>query len=242
MLITLQSPTNLLFPLSNIFSEAQFISIIDLFRDDFADKGVKVVLCKRKSDNGRYRWLEFIDVNSLGGSYVPPYDVSNFSGQIIKTVYKKLQFPNGVAVEELKEWKGRKKLKEKVPIYVSKMMEKHDLTKEYDQMIDHVIEAGVSSNWKNWKIDNLIQVLDVYKPIFSAKGVDIFICSKEEYISHGQYGGHMEYFLWIEYVDRSEQPNYYPQRSADLKKNECIILWLMQNKSLSLFIPYIYRR
>ena len=90
-------------------------------------------------------------------------------------------------MEELKEWKGRKKLKEKVPIYVSKMMEKHDLTKEYDQMIDHVIEAGVSSNWKNWKIGNLIQVLDVYKPIFTAKGVDIFICKTHNFEKYCTY-------------------------------------------------------
>lgn len=181
------------------------------------------MLCKRKSQNGTYRWLEFIDIDTLKGKYVPQFDVSNLSGQVIKTAYTKLQFPNGVAVEELKEWKGRKRLKEKVPIYVLKMMECHNLTMEYEQMIDHVIEAGVSSNCKNWKIDKLKAVLEVYKPMFHEKGVDIFVCQKDEYISHGQYGGHMEHFRWIEYVDRSEQPNYYPQRSADVKK-ECIIL------------------
>ena len=84
----------------------------------FIDKGVKVCLCKRSSGKGTYRWLEFIDVEALEEPYVPQYDVSNLSGQVIETCYTKLQFPNGVAVEELKSWKGRKVLKEKIPIHI----------------------------------------------------------------------------------------------------------------------------
>ena len=86
------------------WQDAQFISILDQFRDDFTAKGVKICFCKRKSGSkvGSYRWLEFIDVEALEQPYAPQFDVSNFSGQVIKTVYKKLQFPNGVAVEELK--------------------------------------------------------------------------------------------------------------------------------------------
>ena len=84
--------------------DQQFISIVDQFRDDFTAKGIKIAFCKRKSGSkvGSYRWLEFIDVEALDEPYAPQFDVSNFSGQIIKTVYMKLQFPNGVAVEELK--------------------------------------------------------------------------------------------------------------------------------------------
>ena len=67
----------------NVHFQTHNISILDQFRDDFADKDLKVVLCKRKSQNGRYQWLEFIDVNTLGSSYVLQFDVSNFSGQII---------------------------------------------------------------------------------------------------------------------------------------------------------------
>ena len=39
----------------------------------------------------------------------------------------------------------------------------------------------------------------------------IFFARREEYVSHGQYGGHHEYFRWIEFVDREEQPSYHPQ-------------------------------
>ena len=204
--------------------DAQFISVLDLFQDDFIDKGVKVALCKRKSGKGTYRWLEFVDVEALEEPYVPQYDVSNLSGQTIKTVYSKLEFPNGVAVEELKQWKGRKKLKEKIPIHLEKLLEKHDLVAEYNQMIDHVIEAGVSSNWKNWQTEKLKPILEEYKPMFAAKGVDIFISYKQEYVSHGQYGGHTEYFRWIEYVDRAEQPSYQPQRDAEVKDEQCCIM------------------
>eukprot|EP00579_Thalassiosira_antarctica_P032984 CAMPEP_0201996062 /NCGR_PEP_ID=MMETSP0905-20130828/3309_1 /ASSEMBLY_ACC=CAM_ASM_000554 /TAXON_ID=420261 /ORGANISM="Thalassiosira antarctica, Strain CCMP982" /LENGTH=317 /DNA_ID=CAMNT_0048551299 /DNA_START=26 /DNA_END=979 /DNA_ORIENTATION=+ len=207
------------------WKDQQFISVLDQFRDDFTAKGVKVALCKRKSGKGTYRWLEFIDVEKLDGSYVPQYDVSNFSGQIIKTCHTKLEFPNGVAVEELKQWGGREKLKEKIPIHVEKMLQKYDLIIEYKQMVDHVVEAGVGCRSKMWKIDNLRELMEVYKPMFSAKGVDSFVCHKEEYISHGQYGGHTEYFRWIEFVDRAEQPSYQPQRDAETKKDDgCVVM------------------
>ena len=204
--------------------DAQFVSVLDQFQDDFIAQGVKVALCKRSSGKATYRWLEFIDVEALEEPYVPQFDVANMSGQIIKTVYCKLKFPNGVAVEELKQWSGRKKLKEKIPIYVEKMLQKKDLMTEYNQLVDHVIESGVSSNFKNWNIEKLKLILDEYKPMFAAKGIDVFVSHKQEYVSHGQYGGHTEFFRWIEYVDRELQPNYMPQRSAEEKDEKCSIM------------------
>lgn len=180
-------------------------------------------LCKRRSAKGTYRWLEFIDVEALKEPYVPQYDVENFSGQIIKTVYTKLEFPKGVAVEELKQWGGRKKLENKIPVYVQEMLQEHDLMEEYDQMIDHVIEAGVGANTKSWNVEKLKLIMAEYKPKFQAKGIDVFLSIKQEYVSHGQYGGHTEFFRWIEYVDRSIQPNYKPQRDAE-ERDECTIL------------------
>jgi hypothetical protein len=209
---------------SGKWRDAQFISILDIFREEFAEKGVKVAFCKRKSSGGTYRWIEFIDIDQVGDSYVPQYDQSNLSGQIIKTCYTKLEFPNGVAVEELKQWRGSKKLKEKIPIYVEKMLTEHDLHSEYHQLIDHLIEAGRGERTKMWNIEKLKEVIDVYKPMFSAKGVDLFISHKQEYISHGQ-GGHVEFFRWIEFVDRTKQPNYSPQRDAETKKQDkCCIM------------------
>ena len=205
------------------WKDAQFVSVLDLYADEFADKHIKVALCKRRSGRRTYRWLEYIDVEKVG-KYVPQYDVANMSGQVIKTYYTKIKFPNGVAVEELKKWKGRKKLKESIPIYVEKMMNKKDSMNEYNQLVDHCIEAGVGKNSKNWKINKLNDIMKVYKPMFQSKGIDVFVCHKDEYVSHGQHGGHMEHFRWIEFVDREEQPNYYPQRDADTKKEECSIM------------------
>ena len=220
---TIASEKNTRGPLGK-WRDAQFVSVLDQFQDSFIAQGVKVALCKRRSGKGTYRWLEFIDVEALEEPYVPQFDVANMSGQIIKTVYCKLKFPNGVAVEELKQWSGRKKLKEKVPIYVEKMLQKKDLMTEYNQLVDHVIESGVSSNFKNWKIGKLQLILDEYKPMFAAKGIDVFVSHKQEYVSHGQYGGHTEFFRWIEYVDRELQPNYMPQRSAEEKDEKCSIM------------------
>lgn len=180
------------------WKDAQFISVLNQFHDDFAAKGVKVALCKRRSGQGTYRWLEFIDRDEAT-NYVPQFDVANLSGQVIKTLYTELEFPNGVAVEDFKQWGGRKRLKEKIPIQVEKMIEEHNLMEEYNQMIDHCIEAGCGANTKAWNTEKLKEIMRVYQPIFSAKGVDVFLSHKEEYASHGQYGGHMEYYRWIEF-------------------------------------------
>lgn len=206
------------------WKDAQFISVLDRFQDDFIDKGVKVALCKRQSGKGTYRWLEFIDVEALESPYVPQFDVSNMSGQVIKTLYSKLEFPKGVAVEELKDWNGRKKLKETMPATLEQMLEKHDLMAEYNQMIDHVVESGVSTHMKNWDVEKLQLILEEYRPMFAAKNVDVFVSHKQEYVSHGQYGGHTEFFRWIEYVDRELQPSYKPQRNADAKDEKCSIM------------------
>ena len=128
-------------------------------------------------------------------------------------------------MEELKQWSGRKKLKERIPIYVETLLENKNLMSEYHQMIDHVIESGAGgSKFSSWNIEKLKLILAEYKPIFAEKGVDVFVCHKEEYVSHGQYGGHMEHFRWIEYVDRDLQPSYVPQREAESKDEACVVM------------------
>jgi len=33
----------------------------------------------------------------------------------------------------------------------------------------------------------------------------------------------MEYFRWMEFVDREEQPNSFPQRDVDTRAEGCVI-------------------
>eukprot|EP00568_Trieres_chinensis_P008695 CAMPEP_0183300278 /NCGR_PEP_ID=MMETSP0160_2-20130417/6757_1 /TAXON_ID=2839 ORGANISM="Odontella Sinensis, Strain Grunow 1884" /NCGR_SAMPLE_ID=MMETSP0160_2 /ASSEMBLY_ACC=CAM_ASM_000250 /LENGTH=276 /DNA_ID=CAMNT_0025462665 /DNA_START=68 /DNA_END=898 /DNA_ORIENTATION=- len=202
------------------WNNKEFESIIDFFREDFADKGIKVALCSRSAKS--LRWLEFIDYEALP-DYIPMYDVANRSGQVINTVYHRLKFPNGVAVEELKSWGGKKKLKEKIPIYVEKMLTKKGLMEEYDALVDACIEQGVGKRFKSWNLEKLKIVVGAHRPIFEDKGVALFLSQKEEWVSHGQHGGHMEHFRWIEFVDRELQPDYYPQRDATTRTDNCII-------------------
>jgi len=70
----------------------------------------------------------------------------------------------------------------------------------------------------------LKEIVEEHKPKFAAKGVDIFVSHKQEYVSHGQYGGHQEHFRWIEFVDRELQPSYQPQRDANEKEEKCSIM------------------
>lgn len=205
------------------WKDKEFVSIIDLFSDEFAEKGIKVCFCKYSSASTKHRWLEFID-KDVAANYVSQYDVANLSGQVIKTMYTTLKFPNGVAVEELKAWNGRKLLRDKMPIYVEKLITQHDLMVEYEMLVETCIAHGVGANTKMWNIDKLKEIIQEYKPKFEAKGVSIYISHKQEYVSHGQYGGHNEFFRWIEFVDRELQPNYEPQRDAEVKKEKCSMM------------------
>ena len=210
------------------WQDAEVISIIDLYRNEFAEHGIKVVLCKRSSGSGNYRWIEYIDMKdtfAAGGPYVPQYDVANYSGQVIKTMYKTLKFPNGVAVEEFKRYKSRRTLRERIPTQVENLLIKKNLLNEYNILVDHIIEAGDGDRkWSEWDNASLKEIAQTYTLDFEKKGVSVFICHKVEYVSHGQYGGHNEHFRWIEFVDRSEQPNYYPQREAnDHSCEQCIV-------------------
>mmetsp|Transcript_44705 Transcript_44705/g.49890 ORF Transcript_44705/g.49890 Transcript_44705/m.49890 type:complete len:352 (-) Transcript_44705:121-1176(-) len=198
------------------WKDAEFVSKVDLFRDDFAEHGIKVALCIRNSkDFTSVRWLEFIDVEEVG-NYVPQFDLGNMSGQYIRTAHTKLQFPNGVAVEELKQWGGRDKLKEKLPYEVEKLLKKHNLMDEYHELVSDFVKlaCGGKTSLKNWDIDKLKMLVDKYDETFGEKGIDLYVSHKQEYISHGASGGHTEHYRWIEFVDRNEQPNYIPQRNA----------------------------
>ena len=47
-------------------------------------------------------------------------------------------------MEELKQWKGRTRLKESIPIQVEKMIAEHDLMDDYTRMVDEVVEAAAN--------------------------------------------------------------------------------------------------
>lgn len=205
------------------WKDKEFESVLDEYKDEFAAKGVKVALCKRQSGSGKLRWLEFIDVQ-VAPTYVPQYDVSNRSGQAICTVYNKLKFPKGVAVEELKRYgKARKALMESVPPYVEELLGNKGLMAVYQSMVDEMAEAGVGP-FKGWDTPKLNAIAAAFKPKFAEKNVDVFLSQKQEYVSHGQYGGHNETCRWLEFVDRDIIPNYQPQRDADGKKNDCVVM------------------
>jgi len=196
------------------WKDSEFVSLIDAFRDDFADKGIKVALCARFSGDGNKRWLEFIDVSQVG-NYVPQYDLGNLSGQTISTFYTTLHFPNGVCVEELKQWGGRNKIQTRAPWKVQLMMDKFDLNEEYNAMVKEFVTACAGKTvFKNWDIEKLKVLVDKHDDVFVKKGIDLFVSHKQEWVSHGK-GGHYEYYRWIEFVDMQLQPNYLPQRDAD---------------------------
>mmetsp|Transcript_1056 Transcript_1056/g.1133 ORF Transcript_1056/g.1133 Transcript_1056/m.1133 type:complete len:366 (+) Transcript_1056:119-1216(+) len=220
------------------WKDAEFVSKVDLFQDDFAEHGIKVALCIRNSkDFTSVRWLEFIDVEEVG-NYVPQFDLGNMSGQYIRTAHTKLQFPNGVAVEELKQWGGRDKLKEKLPYEVEKLLKKHNLMDEYHELVSDFAKLacggkfslhfynvqlhGVSKCKENQKnVDTLKILIDKYDETFGEKGIDLFVSHKVELT--GVNNQQTQHYRWIEFVDRYEQPNYIPQHDANNAGNKALI-------------------
>ena len=183
------------------------------------------------------------------------------------------KFPEGVAVEELKQYGGRKKLKEEIPHYVVDLLHPKGLMPDYEIFVDELVESGIGKKMKCWNIGKIKEIVRAHKTKFEAKGIALFISHKTEYVSHGQYGksdrktvhesmdgglqrifdctmglkplfatfhsytfsimpflssagGHNEYFRWVEFVDREQQPNYYPQRDAETTRQceeACVI-------------------
>ena len=81
--------------------------------------------------------MEFIDVDITQGAYVPQYDVTNLSGQVIKTAYSTLEFPFGVYVEELNRYgAANRKLKEKIPVLIEELMNEKGKSKVVDHLLD----------------------------------------------------------------------------------------------------------
>lgn len=193
--------------------DAEFEAVLDQFRDEFAEKEVRICFCKSTvAADGSYRWLEFVDVNALEKPYVSQFDVSNYGGQVIKTAYRHIQFPNGVAAEGLAQFGGRKKLKDKIPIEVENLLKKKDLMSEYEKLVDALVEGGRGDNRRKWSNVSCRKIVGEHKAAFSAKGVDIFFSWKNEYVNKA-----VLHFRWIEFVDKVEQPNYQSQYDSTNK-------------------------
>lgn len=216
---------------SGRWNDEELARIVRQFdHDGFAPRGVRVALCKRTSaGSGTFRWLEFIDLEVVAGSYVPQYDVSNLSGQRIQTICAELAFPNGVAVEELERFggtKSREKLQDTTPFYVKELMTPKGLLPTYNAFVYEMAENGVKTDSEGWDTQKLHKIAREYRPLFAARGVDVYLSTKTELVSHGYHGGSKTVYRWLEFVDRAAQPNYRPQRGVDDEKKmkDCVIM------------------
>lgn len=206
--------------------------VLNSHKRPFAEKGIGIFLSFKDEfvphgPTGRhweyYRWIEFVDHSILPNHTPPRYDKnpSNF----IQLYSYKLEFPNGVAVQELeaKEYRVSKPgchrtTKEKVPIDVKTMLEKHDLVEQYKALMDDINTKGTDSN-EEWSTKTIQGVVDAHKLVFANNGVRIVLSQKEIHLGHGRTGRHWEHYRWIEFVDHSVNPNYVPGRPRESDGN-----------------------
>lgn len=194
---------------------------METYRHDFGKRGMSVTLNKRVSAGGTHRWLEFIDRNKMP-DYVSMYDISNMGGTEVKTMFTSLHFPLGVYVEQLKNWKGRQELKDKIPPELAEFLQEKNARDDYDAMVEAVC-ATDPGFWKNFEAKKLLPIVQEYRPKFEAKGIKVFLSVKQEKYWNGS-GQSVVFFRWLEFVDMAKQPNYQPQRDAEVKdEDKCVI-------------------
>mmetsp|Transcript_40073 Transcript_40073/g.82440 ORF Transcript_40073/g.82440 Transcript_40073/m.82440 type:complete len:193 (+) Transcript_40073:258-836(+) len=93
-----------------------------------------------------------------------------------KTCYSTLYFPNGVAVEKFNRYgEARRKLKEKCPIYVDKLLAAEGLMEEYDALIDDFIRTEGGCCMQKWDTKKIQDIVTAHQHKFEAKGVAVFI-------------------------------------------------------------------
>ena len=215
------------------WNDHALVNMIHQFQDEFQKKGLKVVLCKRSfvhSDKPTYRWLEYIDLDITKSKqqYVPPFDYANRSAQMIPTHACKIHFPNGVAIQEISSWRHRRKLVSNIPVEVQQMLEQHNVKEAYRRLLQEMTELHPSDNYKSaserhnsprdWNLKELSQMIqqqDKVQSKFRSKSISILLASKNEWVQHGERGGHSELYIWIEVIDRTLQPNYESQQWKD---------------------------
>mmetsp|Transcript_15387 Transcript_15387/g.33055 ORF Transcript_15387/g.33055 Transcript_15387/m.33055 type:complete len:142 (-) Transcript_15387:113-538(-) len=141
----------------------------------------------------------------------------------MKTVYSKIKFPEGVACEKLSSFKGRKKLKTKCPEKVQKLLDEKGAQEEYNKFVDDLCAArgGWAGGWKSEVIDLVIKDSLI---AFEVKGIRVFGCRVDEYVSTGQ-GGYVKNTRWLEFVDIEKLPDYKPARGEIGETEEkCVLL------------------
>eukprot|EP00797_Seminavis_robusta_P031906 Sro6_g005320.2 (871) ;mRNA; r:153909-156521 len=193
-------------------------------------KGLKLALCERHAESANHYWLEYIDV-TVAEDYVPSYNAGNLSTQILQTTKATVRFPKGVAVEELLEdGNGLAKCNElgsKVPPQVQEILDAKDLQQEYESLTTALCQCGIGPS-AHWDCDKVQQIVQAMGPAFEAKGVTLCVSYKQERLKQkvdaqdlGKYEvGYWKGYQWVEFIDRTQQPNYVPQRGVHLKASK----------------------
>ena len=140
--------------------------------------------------------------------------MSSNGANTIKTFYKTLEFPDGVAVQELKNEHHHIRKEAAIPTSVELVLKQKNLHTEYASLMKDITNANLDN--MGWKQNNhkLNAVVANHRPAFESKDghghIAIFLCGKLDYVNQGPVS-HTVNVRWLEFVDRSIQPNYNPK-------------------------------
>ncbi|CAB9511432.1 expressed unknown protein [Seminavis robusta] len=201
-------------------------TIVERFRPRFSKCGVKVVVCVADYRCNLYRWIEFVDSGAI--TYISPYNFKNTAGPKLKTALSTIKFQKGVAVEEFRQalFGKRGRLVKQTPKHVEIMIREKGLQEEYERLIQDCIHEGVGGFLGRWDIGKLREVIQHYRPLFQDKGVALFLCHTQEHVPSVEGGERIEYFRWMEFVDRNKLPHYRPEHNGEYRHEDpgCAIL------------------
>ena len=99
----------------------------------------------------------------------------------------------------------------------------------YKKPVHDCVAFGGASKYDaySWKTASVQALVEKHRKIFREKNIDLYVCKKTEYVGNLKFGGDYEYFRWIEFVDRSLQPNYVAQRDAAARGKQgdgCLVM------------------
>ena len=209
----------------------EVLKIVSDFQSSFNNKGVELLICEksRPGNFSQYMWIEYVDKSKAEPDYASVYDITllNENSDRVKFYYESIKFPEGVAIERLRNWRGRTKLAEKIPDKVQALLEKKDAMKEYNDFIAYLC-ATRKGTFSSWKDSEIFNVVEDHRIPFKLKGIKVFACHKEEWIHNGQTS-YKQHYRWVEFVDLDVLPNYEPARGniADSKEkssDNCVIV------------------
>lgn len=116
--------------------------------------------------------------------------------------HKKVVMPKGIVAEQMRggPYPGKRFLSF-TPRLLQEMNAKKGSTGLYLELEQAINDRCGGTEMSGWDSKKIYEVVSQFQSRFSEKGMSVNYSMVKWWVSHGQYGGHMEYRYWLEFAD-----------------------------------------